>query len=962
MPSHLLSPHLAGSTRALADLHAACRNLGDEPRKRLESLVASSPAPSQLLHYLAAFRLRHPEPFASLIASAFHLRAACAVFAHSRFLSESCLEHPDWLCEIDGADLVRSAPEFTLLLRGILDRECGGRPEPLQLARFRRRQLLRILVRDVLGLAGLAEITEEISSLADAILETTYQWLFDDLAARHGAPAVHAPDGTRQPCGMSVVALGKLGGRELNYSSDIDLMFVYTGNGETTGPAPLSNKEFFKKIANQYSDLLSIYTAEGMCYRVDLRLRPDGSLGEVCMSLDGALKYYRSRARDWELQMMIKARIAAGDRETGRRLLEAVEPRTYSSTLDFSAVEVVSETRERISEKLAARRGRSTSLDVKLAPGGIRDIEFLAQCLQRLHGARAPWVRHGGTLLALSRLSDKNLLSASEYSRLAAAYQFLRNLEHRLQAADDRQTHSLPSDPRELEILARRMPRSPGAPEPSAADLLQQLNAHLEAVLEIYQRVIHAQRPTYYALAPAPAPLPASSWDSPPPAVAPRGNLVRALDTLSPAFAAALASHPLRRGAALFEYFLDRASQTPGVLAAVEAHPEVARRALDIIDLSPFFAEQLARDPGLLEELEHLPGDFSALDELPSDAASLRCSFRRNMFRIQAASICSAVPVFDTLEQTSSLADAAIRAAYRMAVAQTLEAHPPAGPAYVPSHQMMVVALGRLGMREFDLCSDADLIFVLPDADNSEHVFWTRAANRLIDILTAYTGDGQLFSVDTRLRPNGSAGTLVQPESSFMDYFARHAEAWEGISYMKSRAVAGDIEGATRFLNELQEVDWRRYGQGGRSRKDLRSMRMRLEKEQGPTNPLKAGAGAYYDIDFLLLYLRLKGAGIFFKVLNTPARIDVVEKMGHLDRADAEFLRDTATFYRAVDHGLRVYSGHAGGTLPAADTHLDAVTALVHRWTQPHLHHQPLAATLAHMRHRTREIFDRLFA
>jgi glutamate-ammonia-ligase adenylyltransferase len=204
---------------------------------------------------------------------------------------------------------------------------------------------------------------------------------------------------------------------ELNYSSDIDLMFVYEGNGETAGPERITNKEFFKKVANQYTALLSTHTADGFCYRVDLRLRPDGRFGEP---------------------------------RPGRALLDSAEPRIYATSLDFSAVEAVSETRVRISEKLQARRPESR-FDIKLLPGGIRDIEFLVQCLQRLHGGREPWVRHGSTLFALFRLRDKDFLSGSEYARLVGAYQFLRNLEHRLQFDEDRQTHTLPTDPVELQ-------------------------------------------------------------------------------------------------------------------------------------------------------------------------------------------------------------------------------------------------------------------------------------------------------------------------------------------------------------------------------------------------------------------------------------------------------------------------------------------------------------------------------
>jgi glutamate-ammonia-ligase adenylyltransferase len=201
----------------------------------------------------------------------------------------------------------------------------------------------------------------------------------------------------------------------------------------------------------------------------------------------------------------------------------------------------------------------------------------------------------------------------------------------------------------------------------------------------------------------------------------------------------------------------------------------------------------------------------------------------------------------------------------------------------------------------------------------------------------------------------------VQTVNSYKEYLAKGAEAWEGITYMKSRALAGNAERSTEFLHELQEVDWRRYGQSGRSRTDLREMRARLEREQGPNNPLKAGSGGYYDIDFSLMYLRLKSAGIFFKVLNTPERIDIIEKMGHLEREDASFLQDAATLYRAIDHGLRIYSGHAEGRLPQSRSHLEAITNLVRRWTPEHLHDQPLPDELLQIRSRTREFFKKLF-
>jgi glutamate-ammonia-ligase adenylyltransferase len=392
----------------------------------------------------------------------------------------------------------------------------------------------------------------------------------------------------------------------------------------------------------------------------------------------------------------------------------------------------------------------------------------------------------------------------------------------------------------------------------------------------------------------------------------------------------------------------------PESFARLDADAALVERAVDIFEHSPYFGDQLLRHPEMLEELVAAAPPEEAIQ----DSATLRSYFRRRMFRIQSDSLLGPAPIFETLERTSDLADTVIAAAYRIALQ---DAPPPANPDYRPARQMMVVSLGRLGMREFDLASDADLIFVIPDEDAPEQAFWTAVAERMINAISAYTGDGILFTVDTRLRPNGREGALVQPEGTYREYFAKHAEAWEGIAYMKSRAVAGNLERATEFLHKLQEVDWRRYGQSGRSRKELAQMRARLEKEQGARNPLKAAVGGFYDIDFALMYLRLRGAGIFYKVLNTPARIDVVEQMGHMEREDADFLRDAAVFYRAIDHGLRVSSGYAGGHLPTSPSQSETLAELVRRWTPDQLHDQRLDLKLGEIRQKTRAFFNRVF-
>ena len=755
--------------RAMREIGELSRSLPPAALNRFDLLLATSAAPEEGLRYFARLREQHPAFFQRLTLSTAGLRYLIAVFTHSHFLSEEILEHPGWAEQLlEAGDLHQVLTAETM--REMLGAELPpGPPSTLELAKFRRRQMLRILIRDVLGLGTLPEITGELTALADTIVEAAYERIQRQMLSQFGAPRTASGEEAR----FAVIALGKMGGNELNYSSDIDLMFLYSANGETDGAERVTNKEFFKRAANQLTELLSTYTAEGMCYRVDLRLRPDGSLGEVCISLEGAEQYYAQRARDWELQMMIKARVAAGDRATGRALLDFVEPRTYSTTLDFSAIEALSGTRERLNEKLAARQRlkkstTETAIDVKLERGGIRDIEFLVQCLQRLHGGAEPWVRHGGTMLALARLQDKGFLSGAEYGRLASAYQFLRHLEHRLQFADDRQTHILPADEETLDLLGRRMPGGGGP----AAWLLHQTKSHFEQVIEIYERVVHWRARTG-AVEPVPAPAPGHQ----------PSNVVRALEQRAPRLSEALAKADLRRGYMSFEHFLERLTADPALLEKLDADPKLAALTLDLFEHSPYFAEELIRTPELIEELGRAADPGRAAP--PLSMTELRRWYRREMIRIQAASIGLSEPIFDTLTRTSELADAVIARAYEIAIAETRAARPPADPRYEPSNQMWIIALGRLGMYEFDLASDADLVFVLADSDAAELHFWTCVAERFVDLITAYTGEGVLFAVDARLRPNGGDGPLVLTESSFKDYFDRTAEAWEGITYMK---------------------------------------------------------------------------------------------------------------------------------------------------------------------------------
>lgn len=961
-----------------ANLETLFGSLAPETASFLRDSVENAFDKERLEHYLVELNGRYPGTL-DRVCQFGQARLAClpSIFSCSRFLSEEILQHPDWLFDIPDLNKVMTAGEYRERLLGFVGGDSTRSPQTVDLATFRRRELLRIVLRDSLGLDTLPAITEELSNLADAILQEALSEIVADLAKRYGLPSDALK--TASGSGFSVIALGKLGGRELNYSSDIDLMFLYKGNGETAGPNVVTNREFYKKVANRYTELLATYTHEGLCYRVDLRLRPEGKLGEICASLEGAKQYYSQRARDWELQMLIKARSVAGEISVGRDLLQFLESSIYSTTTDFSAIETMSATRERLAGKLSSKLLAGSELDVKLTPGGIRDIEFLVQCLQRLHGGRDDSLRHGGTIFALSQLLDRDLISATEHSRLYSAYEFLRHLEHRLQFEDDRQTHTLPSNPWDLDRLAMRMPAAlrPDASLRPGAELLRALNQHLENVQAIYARIIHAQRPLSYgplhAVAFEDAPEPSPAVDSIGTAAGPE-NAEAAIAKIRPRaslFADYLSRRATLRSPAALEAVWEPLAASPELLVGVDRDPAVAAYLVQLLNLSPYFTEQLKRDITLMDEISGVAGQpnrrvaFEGLASPLNDITALRRFFQREMFRIQVASICVPEPVFQTLDRTSALAEFMIARAYRIALERSL-AHAraeasSARPFTEPADEMMVVALGRLGMREFDLGSDADLLFIIPNSEAERQKFWTRVAEHVVEILTSYTGDGAVLSIDTRLRPNGREGLLVQTESKYTDYFAHHSEAWEGIAYMKARAVAGDIDRATTFLSELQEVDWRRWGQSGRSKQDLKQMRLRLDREQGAGDFLKAAPGGYYDADFALMYLRLKGAGLFFKTLNTPERIDIVEKMGHLERPDAEFLQRATTLYRAIDHGIRISSGHPRGKLPKSPAELECLTELVDLWTSKYPRTGTLDEELKSTRNSMRQLFERLF-
>ncbi|HSQ19556.1 MAG TPA: hypothetical protein VLR92_04195 [Blastocatellia bacterium] len=412
---------------------------------------------------------------------------------HSPFLAETLLRHPEhigWLkTETERSfDRVKSTEQLSEELARFVTGTSAA-DAATRLARFKRREFLRIYLRDCLGIATLSEVTEELSNLADVILGYCLAQANQEMVNLHGAPLTHDHRGRIEKAEFAIVALGKLGCRELNYASDIDLLFLFSGNGETAGDgrrrgSTISNKEFFAAVAERVVQLIGRSSGEGAVYRIDLRLRPYGRDGEMVCEIERAADYYRERAHNWERQALIRARASAGSEQLVTRFLAMMRDVIFTRDALPDTLEEVRRAKEKIDRKEAARmRG----FNVKLGPGGIREIEFIAQALQLKHGGREPWVRSAQTLIVLARLAEKHYLTEPERARLSAAYTFLRTTEHRLQMEHGAQTHTLPASREKLELLARRCGYIQ-ADDP-VTHFMRDLEKHTAAVRAVYERV-----------------------------------------------------------------------------------------------------------------------------------------------------------------------------------------------------------------------------------------------------------------------------------------------------------------------------------------------------------------------------------------------------------------------------------------------------------------------------------------
>ena len=934
----------------------------------LPALLTDSPDPDSALLLLE--RLvdeTSPEVLRLIEQHPFLAHYAIAVFGTSWFLGETLIRNSDLLSLFQREkrlDRSYSHDDFAEALARFRSRSLESDPS-LILSRFKRREYVRIMLRDVLRIAPLAETTAEISALSDVLLQDALREASVALERRFGLPQHLDPAGRALNTAFAVLSLGKLGGHELNYSSDVDLLFIF-GDGAEVPDARVSNREYFVRLAQQVTEILSHPTAEGAVFRIDLRLRPQGNEGELAINFSRAITYYSDVAHDWERQALIKIRYSAGDEKLARAFIRRIQPQVYSENINFAAIKTALTTREKIDRKRRRQSVKDQSIDVKLDRGGIRDIEFLVQCLQRVYGGAEPWLRSGGTLFSLQKLHDKRHISGHDFHELNAAYSFLRHIEHRLQLRRGQQVHRLPSAPADLAMLQRSMVGlTPGY---RLTDLVQAVRERLNSVAEIYQRVIYQQQ----ARSSVPPAAEEFALQAVPGAFTAEQSHQQLLERLAddaPELARALAAMPPgsagRRNAFRF---LGAAFSTSERYASVLREQKVVAQSLDVFEASEYLTEILARHPEEAATLAEIcssaarpitPGLFNLFGEegfsrsdsvftyvAHSDAghsekiALLRRHFRHCAFASGARDLLEHRPVYPSLSETSTAAEEAISAAFGIA------GSPPG---------LAILALGRLGTREFDLLSDADLLFIGDEKQDLSQL--TRAAEEIMQVLSAYTQEGLVFPVDTRLRPRGGEGELVVTPNQLEKYFTSEAQPWEALMYTKLRIVCGDAALGNRAATTTATL-FGRFASDSDFPSAVRQMRKKLEEARAPEKSIRTSAGALYDADFVSSFLLVKH-NIRARLGTLRDRLWRSSAAGVIEKRDAATLDHAAELFRTVEHVLRLVVGRNLRWLPSSEHAREAIeklTAHILRREFSHGLEHELRGTFV----KVREIYDRL--
>jgi glutamate-ammonia-ligase adenylyltransferase len=918
----------------------------------LERFVGASQSPGSVLETL----VENERTTESLL----HL------FSTSQYFSEQMIREPwllDWLRKgAERRDRETLIDDFWSQLESCRDEKA----ERLLLRRLRQREMLRIGYNDIVRGLPLEVVTLDLAHLADACVEAAYRLARRRIEARHGPPLGR----NGQPARFVVLALGKLGGEELNYSSDIDLIFLYDVEGQAVSPKGLSNAEFFARLGAEVVRLLSDHTALGVAYRVDMRLRPEGDQGALARSLAATLGYYETSGRTWERQALIKCRPIAGSLELGGSFLNAITPFVYRRYLSGAEIGEIKAMKRRIEQRTVS--AGTAAVEVKTGHGGIRDVEFVVQFLQLLHGGQYLEVRHPNTLEALDRLEDVGCLTGEERSIMEDTYRFLRRVEHRLQTMFDRQTHQMPRDPEEQRTLAIRMGYPPASAWEDRTGPAQRFLIDYRAKTELNRRILNhllhdafrddagasADPVVDLVLDPAPGPELIDSVLGHYPfqdLATAHYNLMALAREDIPFLSQARCRHFL---AAIGPRLLQAVARTPDpdmtltnlekVSASLGAkailwelfsfNPPTLRLYVELCATSQFLSEILINNPGMIDDLMDslvvdrpqpavaIKAELSELCKGAEDLAPILLSFRnKEWVRIGTRDILGREPIREVTRELADVAEAIV-----MQVARSQWEHraarygTPRRPSDGQRERWAIVGLGKLGGRELNYHSDLDLIF-LHETDGqtkggsqsiSNEQFLNEVVRRVLKSLDGTKSAGRLYATDTRLRPHGASGPLVVTLDAFRDYFQAAAQPWERLALTRARvifATGGFRREVTDTIHEILATPVDPAPLAG----EVLSIRRRME-DLSVRSHLKRGFGGLVDIEFLVQYLLLVNAASFPDVVrpNLWDALDALRRAGLLDRDAHADLRAAYGFLRTVESRLRLVHNRSGVDLP----------------------------------------------
>jgi glutamate-ammonia-ligase adenylyltransferase len=910
------------------------------------------------------------------------------VWACSPFVAEACIRAPAALADlVRSGDLLIACPmeEYRRKVAAATARAADADELGRRLRLLRRREMVRIAWRDLAGWAAVQQTIAELSDFAEACIDGAVGWLHQSLQRAHGAPRGEDGDAAQS---LVVIAMGKLGARELNFSSDVDLIFCYPEDGVTRGRRRgMSNQQFFIELGQQLIKVLSEITDDGFVFRIDMRLRPFGESGPLAVSFDALEDYYQSHGRPWERYAMVRGRPITGMPKARAQLMDILRPFVYRRYLDYTAFQELREVKQRIVQDVARR---DMEHNIKLGAGGIREIEFIVHTFQIIRGGRQVELQAYSLLAVIDELEKSACLAPPVCADLRDDYLYLRRLENHIQAFADRQEHNLPGDGPTQDALAYSM----GVPDwmelqTGVARRRQRVHDHFDNIISVSQtRRAGRLRSPWCEMwqdtlddARAVEALVAAGMDDPEQVLAllddMRGSArYRAmtargrehLDHLMPLLLAAVVEYPqpaatLRR---LLE-LIEEIGQRTAYLALLVEYPGALSQLVKLFSASAWIAEYITRHPLLLDELLdarrlYAPLDRSMLDhalqleqahiphaDLEQQMEALRHFKQANTLRVAAADVAGVFPLMVVSDHLTEIAEVILRAVYDLAWRHFVSKHGHPGCRVDGKRRPArfgIVGYGKLGGIELGYGSDLDLVFLHDSAGEAQStdgpkvidnaVFFARLGQRIIHMLNTFTPSGILYEVDMRLRPSGASGLLVSSLDSFADYQHHQAWTWEHQALVRARPVAGD-SGVCEGFAAIRRAVLTRVRDPASLRVEVRDMRERMRAAHGGRDAtlfdLKQDRGGIADIEFMVQYEILRWGHDYpdlLKWTDNIRQLDGLADASLMPQADVQLLKDAYRFYRAIVHRLTLQEAPGVVGLAEVEAYRPGVTRLWH--------------------------------